>query len=153
MARDSGSNLRIALPGRRQPRKRPDSRRPRTDGPWDKIRAAIRQPDWGRVCLAIITVVALSALLSLHLLPDRIHLQAGDISSVDVRARFTVQYVDKERTLALRDAASERVEPTYETMEYAAADADETVQDIIGYLRRERSSPNPSASHLAMQWR
>ena len=154
MAKDSGSNLRIAFPHKRQSRKRPDSRRQKTaTGPWDKIRAALGQTDWRRICLAIITVVALSALLSLHLLPDRVRARPGDISSVSVRARVTVQYIDKERTAALREAASERVEPVYERMPYASADADETVQDIVDYLRRERSSPSPSATHLAVQLR
>ena len=68
MAKDSGSNLRIAFNTRRPPRKRPDSRRAQEIGPWARLRAAFNQLDWGRVSLAVITVVSLSALLSLHLL-------------------------------------------------------------------------------------
>lgn len=120
---------------------------------WARLRATLKELDWGRVSLAIITIVSLSALLSLHLLPDRIHLRVGDISSIDVRARFTIQYIDKERTSALRDAAAARVDPVYDVMPYASTDADETVQDIVDYLRRERSSTGPSSTHLANQLR
>jgi hypothetical protein len=105
------------------------------------------------MALLVGTILGLSALLFLHLLPDQVSVVVGQPSNQDVRAPRTVQYVDEIATNSLRDAAAARVIPVYSTDRYAQADADQAVQDIYSILRRERDSGGRSAMHAAVQIR
>ncbi len=136
------------LPRRRKPRG--SERRP---GPFWRLlpaRAWLGRLDLGRAALLLGTVALLSALLSLHLLPDKVALRAGEISSRDVRALRTVRYLDDDATSSLKAAAAARVEPVY-TSAHASSEADETVSDAYQRLRRDQIaglSPAQSALDL-----
>ena len=93
--------------------------------------------DWPRVALMAATVLILSALLSLHLIPDKVALRPGDISSQDIRALRTVRYLDEDATEMLRAAAASRVEPVYSSV-HAASEADETITEAYLRLRRDQ---------------
>ena len=103
----------------------------------------------GRIALFFITLLTLSALLSLHLLPDKVSLHAGDISDADVHAQRTTSYVDQLATQQLRDEAAARAEIAYTPVPYSASESDQTIKDIFAHLRRERASAAPSAQHAA----
>ncbi len=118
---------------------------------WPGLRAA--GPGGRRWALTVGTILVLSALLSLHLLPDKVSLRAGDISTQEVRAMRTVQYVDQERTRALSDAAAARVDPIYFPVRYASSEADQTITDVFERLRRARGPHAQSASRTAFTLR
>ncbi len=134
-----------ALPGR-GPR-----RRPRRDV--HPRRLSLAALDWGRVLLVLATVLGLSALLSLHFLPDPVSLRPGQVSDRELRAARTVEYVDRETTWALRDQAAARVPLIYDTVPNVAADADQRVKDAFALIRRARLLGVTSAVRLDAQMR
>ena len=124
------------LPRRRKPRPK-DSRWP---GPFWRLlplSAWLARLEGSRVALLLGTIAVLSALLSLHLLPDKVALRAGESSSQDVRALRTVRYLDDSATNSLRSAAAARVEPVYSSAQ-ASSEADETITDAYQRLRRDQ---------------
>ena len=94
------------IPAGRGPR-----RRSRLEGRPDPFRVPPVAFDARRVALTALTMFVLSALLSLHFLPDRVSLRPGQTSDQDIRATRTVQYVDQEATDALRQEAADQVKP------------------------------------------
>ena len=137
----------------RLPRRRKPRGSERRLGPFWRLlplRAWLARLDWSRAALLLGTVAVLSALLSLHLLPDRVALRAGEISGQDVRALRTVRFLDESATDSLKAAAASRVEPVYNTA-HASSEADETVTDAYQRLRRDQMaglSPAQSAQDL-----
>ena len=119
------------IPAGRGPR-----RRSRLEGRPNPFRVPPMALDARRVALTTLTILVLSALLSLHFLPDRVALRPGQISDQDIRATRTVQYVDQEATDALRQEAADQVRPIYEPVAHAASDADQRVKDAYDQLRK-----------------
>ncbi|MGI4788214.1 MAG: HD family phosphohydrolase, partial [Janthinobacterium lividum] len=142
MARDSSaltsslSNSLGRLPRRRKPRGK-EGRRAAPFWRLLPLRAWLARCDWVRVTLLVGTILVLSALLSLHLLPDKVGLRVGETSSQDVRAFRTVRYLDDSATNTLRTAAAARVDPVYSSA-HAASEADETITDAYQRLRRDQ---------------
>ena len=126
-------------PRRRKPRVK-EGRRLEPEPWWylKALRARLNGWNWPRLALMSATILILSALLSLHLLPDKVSLRAGDISGQDIRALRTVRYPDEEATSALRTAAAARVEPIY-TPQHADSEADETITEAYLRLRRDQA--------------
>ena len=126
------------LPRRRKPR----LKEARRAGPFWRLlplQERLARCDWSRVALLLGTIAVLSALLSLHLLPDKVSLRAGDISTQDVRALRTVRYEDDSATSSLRAAAAAQVDPVYLSA-HAASEADETITDAYRRLRRDQAT-------------
>ena len=73
------------------------------------------------MALTVVTALLLSALLSLHLLPDKVSLRAGQVSAEEVKAARTVQYEDREATRQLADDSAARVDPIYVPVPYVSA--------------------------------
>ena len=107
--------------------------------------------DLRRAALLLGTIAVLSALLSLHLLPDKVSLRAGDISTQDVRALRTVRYEDDSATSSLRAAAAAQVDPVYSSA-HAASEADETITDAYRRLRRDQAT-HQDAAHASADLR
>jgi len=101
------------------------------------LRAWLAGRDWGRIALFLGTVLVLSALLSLHLLPDKVSLRVGDLSAQDIRAMRTVRYEDDDATNRLKAEAASRAESVY-TSVHVASEADETVSEVYQRLRRDQ---------------
>jgi len=118
-----------------------------------RIKAWLLSRQWGRVALLLGTVLSLSALLSLHLLPDKVSVQVGDPSAQEIRAPRTVQYSDQSATRALRNAAAARVDPVYSPIRYAFPEADQTIGDVYTHLRRARGQPGGGAARVAGELR
>ena len=124
------------LPHRRKPR----GKEGRSSGPFwrlQPLRNWLTSLHWSRAALLLGTIAVLSALLSLHLLPDKVALRAGEISPQDVRALRTVRYLDDSATNSLKAAAAARIEPVYSSA-HAASEADETITDAYQRLRRDQ---------------
>ena len=102
------------------------------------VRSWLARRDWGRVTLLAATVLILSALLSLHLLPDKVSLHIGDQSASDIRAMRTVRYLDDDATDRLKAEAAARAEPVYTTV-HTASEADETIGEVYQRLRRDQA--------------
>ncbi len=127
------------VPRRRKPRLK-EGRRDEAAAWWQptRLRAWLGARDWSRVSLLVATILLLSALLSLHLLPDKVSLRPGDISGQDIRALRTVRYLDEDATEMLRAAAAARVEPVYNSV-HAASEADETITEAYLRLRNAQT--------------
>jgi len=102
------------------------------------LRAWLAGRDWGRIALFVGVVLVLSALLSLHLLPDKVSLHVGDLSAQDIRAMRTVRYEDDDATNRLKAESASRVEPVY-TSVHVASEADETISEVYRRLRRDQA--------------
>ncbi len=127
------------VPRRRKPRGKEGVRD--EAAPWwhpVSLSAWLAGREWSRVGLLVGTILALSALLSLHLLPDKVSLRPGDISGQDIRALRTVRYLDEDATQMLRAAAAARVEPIYDSG-HAASEADETITEAYLRLRNDQT--------------
>src|SRR5438067_11691229 len=60
------------------------------------------------------TIVALTILLSVHFLPDRVSLHVGDRSPTEIRANRSVTFVNTEATDRQRSYMENRVENIYD---------------------------------------
>ena len=115
----------------------------------DKTAPALASLQWTHVALTVVTVVLLSALMSVNLLPDRVSLHIGDINRHEIRASRTVFYVNTVKTQLNRDAAWQTVHPVYQRDEGAAANAVRIAQEFFDRLEAERnaiSRRTPSAT-------
>ena len=115
-----------------------------------QVRAWLAGRDWGRIALLVGTVSLLSALLSLHLLPDRVSLRKGDLSAQDIRAVRPVRYLDVDATNQFKAEAAAHVEPIYSSV-HTASEADETITEAYGRLRRDQAlkmDPDRAATEL-----
>lgn len=86
----------------------------------DKKKGKRLRINFQRTGLAVATVVVLSLLLSIHLLPDRISLVPGDTAPEDVRAHRSVRYVDTYETSRQRNEAAAVVSSVYDRVHDAA---------------------------------
>lgn len=107
-------------------------------------------PDWLKIGLLVLTVAALSLLMSINVLPDKISLRLGDTSPREVRASRSVIYVNTAETARLQQAAMFATPPVYDTDESARASADRTVQDLFDRIERERAVRHPIARPEAL---
>ena len=124
------------LPRRRKPR----GKEGRSSDPFwrlQPLRDWLAGQHWSRAALLFGTIAVLAALLSLHLLPDKVALRAGEVSPQDVRALRTVRYLDDSATSSLKAASAARVEPVYSSA-HAASEADATITDAYQRLRRDQ---------------
>jgi len=97
------------------------------------------------LALGIGTVLILSFLLSMHLLPDKVSLQVGDVSPEEIHAHRTVRYVDTVETDRLREEAAKGVDKVYRIVPKAASEAGESVANVFDILRRARTDESLSS--------
>ncbi len=105
------------------------------------------QPDWRRVGAVFLIIVALSLVMSVHLLPDRISLHPGDLSPREIRAGRSVSYFNSVDYARRQQAARLAVHSVYDTDESAASGADRTVREIFDRLERARAGYHDRRSH------
>lgn len=85
----------------------------------DKKNGKRRKIDFQRAGLAIATILALSILLCVHLLPDRISLKPGSVAPEDIRAHMSVRYRDSYTYEKLRQERADTVQKIYDRITYA----------------------------------
>jgi membrane-associated HD superfamily phosphohydrolase len=95
--------------------------------------------DWPQFFLTVITIVLLSALMTVNLIPDRVSLHKGEVSRREVRASRTVFYVNNVKTGLNQQAARLNARPVYDRDERAAANAVRIAQEFFVRVEAERS--------------
>lgn len=101
-----------------------------------------------RIALCVGTILVLSLLLSLHLMPDKVSLQVGDVSLEEIRAHRTVRYIDSVETERLRNEAAARADNIYAIVPKAAFEAGESVSNIFEIVRRARTDETLASRSL-----
>jgi len=131
------------LPKLRRRRKRFSS--PRTDRrPWLRLEPA-------RLLLTVGSVAILSVLMSIHFLPDRLSLNVGDRSPIEVRAARSVAYVDSDATIRRQEDAARSIPNSYDSDRTALAQSTRYVADLFDTVRRIRSTPPPARAAQKLQ--
>lgn len=97
------------------------------------------RPNGRKALLLLLTVGGLSALMSVHLHPDRVALRPGDISPRELRAGRSADYLDSAKTARLQQAARESVPPAYTIDEGASISADRIVDQTFEQMKAERA--------------
>lgn len=123
-------------------------RRRRRAAPW---RAAAARIDLRRAGLAVATVLALSMLISVHFLPDRVGLEVGDRSPTEIRAPRSVTFVDADATERLRNSAAAQVGVVYDSDPTALAQATRSVSDLFSRVERVRRDDSLSTPAKRVQ--
>ena len=108
--------------------------------------------------LVFATIVILSALISLHLTPDKIALRLGDNSPREIRATRSVIYTDSALTAIQRQTVATTLRPVYAADPVASASALRTLNELFDQILAERASSartgtvTPSLTNLQAQW-
>jgi cyclic-di-AMP phosphodiesterase PgpH len=97
-----------------------------------------------RLLLALGTVVVLSLLLCIHLIPNRVAVTLGSLAQSDVTAQRTARYEDTEATRRLRDEAVAAVEKRYQLIPDAKRNAQEAVKTVFDAIA------NPIRGHAEL---
>lgn len=118
----------------------------------DQKKPARRKLDVGRVALGVAATLLLSILFSLHLLPDKVSLQVGDVSEVQRRAHRTVRYVDSVETERLREEAVAGADKVYTIVPRSSAQAVESVSSLFEVLRRARNDSSLDGTSRKAAW-
>lgn len=90
--------------------------------------------------LVLATIAVLSALISIHLTPDKISLRLGDRSPREIRATRSVIYNDSAQTALQRQTVASTLRPVYTSDPTASASALRTVQELFDQILAERTS-------------
>lgn len=118
----------------------------------EKKKPARPKANSARVALGIATAVLLSVLFSLHLLPDRVSLQVGDVSTEQIRAHRTVRCMDTAETERLRDEAAASADKVYNVVPKSSSVAVESVSNIFDILRRARTDATLGSVKSKADW-
>ncbi|MCE5321881.1 HDIG domain-containing protein [bacterium] len=102
--------------------------------------------DFQRAGLAVATVLVLSFLLSIHLMPGKVTLKLRDIAPETIYAHRTVRYVDSAETARRVKAAIRSVGAVYDSMPNAKTDAIKSVKILFGAVNSARSKPTQKQS-------
>ncbi|MGB9620444.1 MAG: hypothetical protein ACPL7K_08540, partial [Armatimonadota bacterium] len=84
-----------------------------------------------RVGLAAATIVLLSVILSIHMLPSKVTLKVGDISPENIIAQRTERYIDVEETQLRRAQAAASAGRVYDPVPNAADQAVKALKTIL----------------------
>ena len=95
----------------------------------------------GRISLGIAASALLTALLCLHLWPNRVALRIGDVADADILAQRSVRYEDTAATDALREAATQSVGRRYKPISDAPRLAAETTDVVFAIVERWAAYP------------
>ncbi len=118
----------------------------------EKKKPARREAKGVRIALGIATAVLLSVLFSMHLLPDRVSLQVGDVSPEQIRAYRTVRYIDSVETQRLQDEAAATADKVYNVVPRASTIAVESASNIFDILRRARIDATLGSVGSKVDW-
>ncbi|HPT99590.1 MAG TPA: HDIG domain-containing protein [Armatimonadota bacterium] len=102
------------------------------------LRAWLRMVETHRLTLGLFTAIVLTAITALHLVPDKVSLEIGEISTKEVRAPRAARYVDTAATERLRRQYIATVAPQYEVDAYATATAEAAVNHAFSRLETVR---------------
>src|SRR5580700_10643497 len=89
--------------------------------------------------LVLVTILTLSAVMSVHLMPDKISLHIGDISPRAITAQRSVIYVDSMATAQAMQATRLSTPAVYDQNERAANNATRIANEIFDHVTRARA--------------
>jgi cyclic-di-AMP phosphodiesterase PgpH len=93
---------------------------------------------WQKSLLVAVTILILSVVMTVHLVPDKIKLKAGDVSPREITAQRSVIFVNTVATAQNRQAARLSTPPVYDTDDRAAANAVKIVNELFGRIDSDR---------------
>ncbi len=93
----------------------------------------------------LLTIAALSLMMSVHLRQDRVPLRLGEISAREVRSPRSVIYLDSEKTATLQKIAGQATRRVYDVDEHAAINARRTVDELFDRIDMERRATSTRA--------
>ena len=96
----------------------------------------------------VIAIIVTSALLSLPLSFRSFSLHIGKPAPFDIRAFRTIQYIDEEKTEALRREAESRVPLQYVAVSFANTEAEDALRDCFRLIREAKLRAPLTAEHL-----
>ena len=104
--------------------------------------------------LAIATVLVLSFLLSIHLLPGRVSLKLGDIAPETIYAHRTARYEDTAETALRMKQAAQIVAPVYISVPGAEKQATQSIKMLLGAVKNVKANyPGLSVSQSVSRLR
>jgi putative nucleotidyltransferase with HDIG domain len=104
--------------------------------------------------LAIATVLVLSFLLSIHLLPGRVSLKLGDIAPETIYAHRTARYEDTAETALRMKQAAQSVAPVYISVPGAEKQATQSIKMLLGAVKNVKTNyPGLSVSQSVSRMR
>lgn len=89
--------------------------------------------------MAVATIVILSVLLSIHLVPSKVSLKLGDVSPYDIRAHERVSYTDSAELERMRLQAAASARRVYDPDPGAADQVDSAVKAVFQVVKEIRS--------------
>jgi membrane-associated HD superfamily phosphohydrolase len=98
-----------------------------------------------RLLIGLVTGAALSTLLTIQLLPDRVSLRIGQIAPEDIVAHKYAQYEDTAETTRMQRVAEQSVSSQYANDHGAPRLVEEEVRRLFAALRRSRNMATPPA--------
>ncbi|HEX2999118.1 MAG TPA: hypothetical protein VHR86_02630, partial [Armatimonadota bacterium] len=87
-----------------------------------------------RLTLALFTAAVITAISVLHLVPDKVSLQIGEVSPQEIRATRAARYIDTAATDRLRSQLLSTVTPEYEIDPYAVPSAEAAITQVFARL-------------------
>ncbi|MGQ9455352.1 MAG: HD family phosphohydrolase [Armatimonadota bacterium] len=96
-----------------------------------KPSSKIGQMGFSRIAIASSTIVLLSLLLSIQMLPNKVTLKVGDIATEDIIAQRTVRYIDTTQTELRRAQAAASAGAVYDPVPDATDQAIAALRSII----------------------
>ena len=122
--------------------KRPDPNRsaaPPADAVSQSDTAARNRARGKKFGLLAFTIAVLSLLMSVHFVPDRVTLRAGEISPGEIHASRSVLYVNNAQTARLQTAAALETPPVYDTDNAAVEAAQRVLRADLTALEASRA--------------
>ena len=103
-----------------------------------QTRRWLRTVETHRLTLGLFVAFVLTALTVLHLVPDKVSLEIGDVSDRDIRAAHAARYIDTVASENRRWQLLNTVSPEYETDAYAAQLAESNTNEVFTRLEFAR---------------
>ncbi len=104
---------------------------------------------WQKPLLVVSTILILSILMSVHLLPDKVSLHLGDVSPREITAPRSVIYVNSVATAQAQQAARLATPPVFDYDERAANAAIRISSELFDRLDRARTRLSASGTGKA----
>ncbi|MCX8053795.1 MAG: hypothetical protein N3B12_08295, partial [Armatimonadetes bacterium] len=101
-----------------------------------------------RIALAVGTIVLLSVILSIHMLPNKVTLKIGDISPENIIAQRTERYIDVEETELRRAQAAASAGRVYDPVPNATDQAVKALKTILATVTTIREGSGRLSADL-----
>src|SRR3990170_6756504 len=108
--------------------------------------AAVRSPLWWRLAIGAGTFIALTLITGIQYLTPRLELTEGQVSSRDVEAPRSVDFIDRVTTEARRARAAQSIQPVYAQSEEVNERAHRAADAVFDAIEAARAAPGDLAA-------